>query len=54
MKDKFIKQRIKQYNDFKGLLGHKRTIKRGSGNKLIIKKIEEITNLSKSEYYSNI
>jgi IS30 family transposase len=51
IKDEFIKRRKKQYGNFKDLLEHNRTAKKGSGNKLTIKKIGEITGLSKSEYY---
>jgi transposase InsO family protein len=41
----------KKYLIFKSLLEHNRVIKKGSGNKLTIKQIEEITGLSKSKYY---
>jgi hypothetical protein len=46
-----ILRKKKSYENFKSLLEHNRIIKKGSGNKLTLKKIEEITNLSKSEYY---
>jgi hypothetical protein len=33
VKDEFIKRRIKQYSDFKGLLEYNRTIKEGHSQK---------------------
>jgi hypothetical protein len=51
LKDKSIIEKKKKYDNFKSLLEHNKVIKKGSGNKLTIKQIEEITELYKSEYY---
>ncbi|MDR0571528.1 MAG: hypothetical protein LBG48_01610 [Rickettsiales bacterium] len=38
-------EKIKKYNNFKNLLEHNKTIKKGSGKKLTIEQTEEITNI---------
>jgi transposase InsO family protein len=51
IKDIEVKRKYDSFNFFSKLLNQNKAIKKGSGKKLTIKEIAEISNLSKSEYY---